>query len=159
MWPKQSTFTGRSSFGLATRTSRVIGFVLALGTSVAQATEVQVRVVNVADASGSVRVEVCPESEWLNGCTFSAHVPARQGITVVTVPGVPPGHYGVIAHHDSNDDGDVNRNFIGLPTEGIGFSRDAAIRLGPPHFSDAVLDVAGASVSVDITLHFERPLH
>ena len=142
-----------------TRTGGLIGLVLALGVPVAQATEVQVRVVNVADTAGSVRVEVCPEREWLNGCTLSAHAPARQGVTVITVPGVSPGHYGIIAHHDSNDDGDVNRNFLGLPTEGIGFSRDAAIRLGPPRFSDAVLEVAGPAVTLDVTLHFERPLH
>ena len=122
----------------------------------ATATEVQVQVLNVADAAGSVRVEVCPQAEWLKGCTLSAHAPAQAGITVVTVPDVPPGVYGVIAHHDSDDDGEVNRNLLGLPTEGIGFSRDAQIRLGPPRFGDAELRVEGQRVLVPITLHFER---
>lgn len=122
----------------------------------ASATDIQVRVLNVADATGSVRVEICPEAQWLKGCTLSGHAPAKPGLTVVTVPGVPPGAYGITAYHDSNDNGEVDQNIIGLPTEGVGFSRDAAIRLGPPHFADAVLQVAGAAVAVDITLHFER---
>jgi len=120
------------------------------------ATDIQIRVLNVADATGSVRVEVCPEAEWLKDCVLFGKTPARPGITVITVPGVPPGAYGITAYHDSNDNGKVDQNFIGLPTEGVGFSRDAAIRLGPPRFSDAVLQVAGPRVVVDITLHFER---
>lgn len=121
-----------------------------------QATEVQVRVLNSADDAGSMRVEICPAAEWLKGCTLAAHAPARAGLSVVTVRDVPPGVYGVIAHHDSNDDTVVNRNLIGLPTEGIGFSRDAQIRLGPPRFGDAALQIDGSTVVVPITLHFER---
>lgn len=121
------------------------------------ATEVEVQVLNTADAAGVMRVELCQEAEWLQGCAISAQAPARPGLSTVTVPDVPPGVYGVIAHHDSDGDGEVNRNFLGLPTEGIGFSRDAQIRFGPPRFGDAALRIGGDRAVVPVTLHFERP--
>ena len=102
-----------------------------------------------------MRVQLCTAPQWLKDCPITAHGPARPGLSTVTVRGVAPGTYGVIAFHDINDDGDVNQNLIGLPTEGVGFSRDARITFGAPRFADAALQVQGAVVTLDITLHFE----
>ncbi len=48
-----------------------------------------------------------------------------------------PGEYAVAVYHDENDDRDFNRNALGLPSEGYGFSNDAPTALGLPDF-DAV---------------------
>lgn len=122
----------------------------------ALATDVEVRVLNMADAAGSLRVNICTAAEWLKDCALSGQAPARAGVAAVVVHGVPPGLYGVVAYHDSNDDGEVNQNFLGIPTEGVGFSRDAPARFSAPRFTDAVVRVEGARVVVDIVLHFER---
>lgn len=122
----------------------------------AAATDVLVRVLNMADAAGSMRVEICPAPEWLKGCTITGRGPAHAGLATVTVPNVPPGDYGVIAFHDSDDDGDVNQGFLGIPSEGVGFSRDAPARFSAPRFADAVVHISGPRTVVDIILHFER---
>jgi uncharacterized protein (DUF2141 family) len=123
----------------------------------AAATDVQVRVLGVASSAGTVRVAVCARVEFLKPtCRYRGHAPAVSGTTVVTVRGVPPGIYAVQAHHDANDDGRINRDFWGLPTEGIGFSRGAPMRFGPPRFADAAVSVAGPLVALDIPLKFER---
>lgn len=122
----------------------------------AEATDVLVRVLNVADAKGSVRVEVCLPGEWLrDGCRLRASAPAHAGAVVVTVPGVVPGRYAVVAHHDSDDDTEVGRNFLGIPTEGVGFSRGPSIVFGAPTFEDSAVPVSGERVVVDIRLVFE----
>ena len=136
--------------------SKAILLAAIIGATPAVATTIEVQVLNVADAAGSVRVQVCERAEWLKDCARTASAKARPGTTVVTVPGVPPGTYGVVAFHDSNDDGDVNQNFIGLPTEGVGFSRRAPLGLTGPAFDDAAVRVAGDRVLVPVTLHFER---
>ena len=111
---------------------------------------------NVADARGSVRVAVCAEAQWLQrSCMLGARVPAHAGVVVVVVNNVPPGVYGVLAHHDIDDDGQVNRNILGIPVEGIGFSRNAPMRFGPPRFLDAALRVGEERVAVPIKLRFE----
>ena len=136
---------------------RLLALTLMLASGAAQATDVQVFVSGVVGAAGNVRVAVCPQSQFLQPtCAYVAHAPARPGTTVVTVRGVPPGLYAVQAHHDANGDGRINRNFWGIPTEGIGFSRNAPMHFGPPRFADAAVSVTGALVTLDIALKFER---
>jgi uncharacterized protein (DUF2141 family) len=52
-----------------------------------------------------------------------------------------PGRYAVAFFHDEDGDGAVGRDWLGIPTEGYGFSNDAAIALAPPSFSSARFDV------------------
>jgi uncharacterized protein (DUF2141 family) len=50
----------------------------------------------------------------------------------------------VAVFHDENGNGTVDRNFIGLPAEGFGFSRRSPLRV--PSFSETSFDVHGPSV-------------
>lgn len=101
-----------------------------------------VAVSGVPDARGHVRVAVCERAEFLRPhCLHHAFAPAVAGTTMVRVPDLPPGIYAVQAWHDANDNGRIDRNWLGLPTEAIGFSRDAPMRFGPPRFDDAAISV------------------
>lgn len=122
----------------------------------AQAGDVTVRVLNVKGSRGVVRAAVCTREIFLKpSCEFGASVPAHPGVVVLTVHDVSPGIYAVTAHHDANNNGVVDQNLLGIPTEGIGFSRDAPINFGPPHFDAAAFKVGDALVTIDITLKFE----
>ncbi|AGH49554.1 hypothetical protein G432_09145 [Sphingomonas sp. MM-1] len=102
---------------------------------------IEIAVTGVRTAEGRVHVDICPEAHFLKeDCPWSGEAPARIGATVVVVRGVPPGRYAAQGFHDRNGNGKVDRNLIGIPTEGIGFSNDAKIRLGPPKFADAAFD-------------------
>ena len=54
-----------------------------------------------------------------------------------TFADVAPGDYAVSEFHDENGNGKLDRNFIGMPKEGVGASNDAAGHMGPPKFDDA----------------------
>lgn len=119
-------------------------------------TEVEIRILNVGDSRGTVRVALCTAAQWLKPeAVAGAVVPAEEGVMRIVVPDVPPGTYGVLVHHDANADGEINRDFLGRPTEGIGFSRDAPMLFGPPRFKDAAVVVAEERVCLDVTLRFE----
>lgn len=116
---------------------------------------VQVEVANVHSARGHVRVAICRQQEFLKEtCALRARVPAAPGTVLVRVDGVPPGTYAVQAWHDENDDGKINRNFFGLPTEGIGFSRDAPMRFGPPRFADAAVAIGAGGARLTLRLRY-----
>lgn len=68
--------------------------------------------------------------------------------------GLAPGSYAVSVFHDANGDGEFNRNFVGMPTEGFGFSRNPDVRTGPPKFGDAVVLVAGTEPKIEIVLGY-----
>ena len=125
--------------------------------AVAHATDVEVHVLNVAGSAGDVRALLFGRQNWLSDTpAFRVKTPAHPGEVTVVVPNVPPGVYGIVGHHDSDRDGDVTRNFLGIPTEGIGFSRGVRILFSAPKFDDAAIQVSGARVVVEITLQFER---
>ena len=115
----------------------------------------QVDVTNVRNDRGHIRVAVCPRADFLKPrCAWHAAAPARAGSVTVSVPGLPPGVYAVQCHHDENDDGKINRTLLGMPTEGIGFSRDAPMRFGPPSFDDAAIRLGPADGTVSLRLRY-----
>ena len=72
----------------------------------------------------------------------------------VTLGQLQPGSYAVAVLHDENNDRQPNRNFLGIPKEGFGFSRNPAIRFGPPKFAASAVPVKGSSTNIQIQLKY-----
>jgi uncharacterized protein (DUF2141 family) len=114
-----------------------------------------VHVENVRSSEGHVRVELCTQGAFLtDDCAVAGSAPAQRGETVVTLTDVPAGVYAVQVFHDANDDRKVNRGLFGIPTEDIGFSREAPLGLHGPQFIKAAFSHA-ADEQV-ITLHLRH---
>jgi uncharacterized protein (DUF2141 family) len=60
-----------------------------------------------------------------------------NGRATCTFEDVKPGTYAVVYLHDENNNGKMDTDVIGRPTEGRGASNDARGTLGPPKFDDA----------------------
>jgi uncharacterized protein (DUF2141 family) len=74
-------------------------------------------------------------------------------VAVCDFTGVPSGTYAVTVLDDSNTNGKMDFNFIGLPTKGYGFSNDAKATLTPPSFGAASFSYSGAgSLTVPINI-------
>lgn len=78
------------------------------------------------------------------GSVMSFRVPAREGTVTLVFKDVPEGDYALTAFHDENGSGEIDRNPLGIPTEGYAFSNDAMGFMGPPSFEDAAVTVAEA---------------
>ncbi|MDX5950255.1 DUF2141 domain-containing protein, partial [Azospirillum brasilense] len=64
------------------------------------------------------------------------------------------GTYAVQSFHDENQNLELDRNFLGLPKEGVGFSNDAPMRFGPPRYADATLTVTEPITRTTLTLRY-----
>ncbi len=104
---------------------------------------VQIHVTNVRAQVGRVHVDICREAEFLKDCPVFGEAKAVAGTTIVTVNGLLPGDYAAQIFYDENGNGKVDRALFGIPKEGVGFSNDAPIRLGPPRWSEAMFHVSG----------------
>jgi uncharacterized protein (DUF2141 family) len=58
------------------------------------------------------------------------------------------------AYQDDNDNFTLDRNFFGMPKEGMGFSRDAKMSFGPPAFDDAAVTVPAAGAVLTFALRY-----
>ncbi|CAM8668508.1 DUF2141 domain-containing protein [Sphingobium sp.] len=66
---------------------------------------------------------------------------------------VAPGDYAIAIVHDENGNGKLD-TFMGIPREGVGFSRNPVLRFGAPSFGSASFPVAGAPVEQAIRLKY-----
>jgi len=71
-----------------------------------------------------------------------------------TFEGLAPGVYAAVAFHDVNGNHVVDTNFLGMPIEGIGVSRDARGTFGPPSFGDAAFRYEGGRATVGVIVHY-----
>ena len=121
----------------------------------ARAGDVEVSVVDVRGATGHVRVALCTRSTFLKpGCPYFASAPAHEGETVVTITGVAPGDYAAEVFYDDTDAGVVHQDRLGVPREGVGFSRDAPLHLAGPKFSDAAFPVGQGRAAIRLKLRY-----
>ena len=132
----------------------VLAAFMLVGAGKLSAAEVTVTVTGIRSDRGTVLVAICDRASFLQPSgAFRGRAAAKAGAVSVRVEGVPPGVYAAQAYQDENGNGRIDRTLLGIPTEGIGFSRDAPMRFGPPRFEDAAFMLDG-DAAVSVALHY-----
>ena len=67
---------------------------------------------------------------------------------------IPPGTYALAVIHDENMDGKLGTNWMGVPTEGYGFSSDAQASMSAPSFEAARFSYDGGNLDLTISLNY-----
>lgn len=101
-------------------------------------------------AQGRVRCGLYARAEdWLTRRYVRKATARIFGRTAVcTFRDVEPGQYAASAYHDENNNGELDRNFIGIPSEAFAFSQGAKAGLGPPSFTEADFAFAGGLLRI-----------
>ncbi len=76
-------------------------------------------------------------------------IAVTQGALTVNFGDVPAGDYAIKLYQDENENGVIDKNVIGIPTEGYGFSNNGGA-MGPPSFDEAKFSVTGKTA---ISIH------
>lgn len=135
--------------------ARSTGLLLALGGvwGTAMAATLDVEVAGIKEAKGKVIVAVYDHSEsYLKKPARAASVDAVAGTVLVTLEQLPPGVYAVSAIQDINDNGKLDSNSFGMPTEPFGFANDASGMFGPPSFDQAKVSLGESQQRIRINL-------
>jgi uncharacterized protein (DUF2141 family) len=80
----------------------------------------------------------------------SAPIAARAATLHVT--GVPYGTYAFTVYQDMNANRKLDTNFIGIPKEPVGVSKNARGRLGPPRWKDANFELNQPVIEMNVTM-------
>lgn len=115
-----------------------------------------ITVQNIESSNGFLNVNLYDSEEaFLEEPVERISVPAEEGETVITISGLPEGQYAFSIYHDDDSDGKLDRGFLGIPKEGVGFSNDASFRTGPPDHDEAVIEVDdGEVVETTVSLNY-----
>jgi uncharacterized protein (DUF2141 family) len=127
-------------------------------TGPASSTWLNVKIDGVRNSKGLIAVTLYPDtsSKFLakHGSMYVGRVNAQSG-TVRTCIFVPKtGVYAVAIYHDENSSQKFDRNGLGLPAEGYGFSNNPSTIGGLPSFRSVRLNVPKAGLTTQITMKY-----
>lgn len=108
-----------------------------------------------ATGTGTVRAMVFTDAEGFAGQTHpvaALAVVPRDNRVRVSIADLPAGPYAVAAYQDVNGNQQLDRNWLGAPSEPYGFSRDARPGLAAVEFSEAVVEMPSAGMVLPIRL-------
>ena len=121
-------------------------------------TDVTVTVANLRNHDGVVRACMTSDQDRFPRCQGSAQahsvVSDAGAATVLRFRNVQPGTYAIALLHDENNNGRADRTLGMMPREGFGFSRDARVRMGPPRFRDAAIQISDTASHQTIRMRY-----
>jgi len=62
---------------------------------------------------------------------------------IITIDNLAPGKYSFKYFHDENSNKELDTNWIGIPSEGFGFSNNAMGAFGPPEIEKTMFELKG----------------
>jgi uncharacterized protein (DUF2141 family) len=135
----------------------------------AEASELRITIEGVEASSGTIMVGLYDSEDHFRSAIANAAnvgllndrarlvgiaMRAVAGTQSVVFTNLKPGRYAVIVFHDENDNGRLDENVWGVPTEGYGFSNNAEGFLAAPSFKDAGVLLDSPDRAITITLKY-----
>ncbi|MGQ5488797.1 DUF2141 domain-containing protein [Thauera sp. ZXT1-4] len=129
----------------------------ALGCSTAHAAApLEVQLTGVQHARGAIRVGLYADDKTFRKeaqALALQQVPATPGNVVVRFDDLAPSRYAIMAYHDEDGNGEMNRRFGMFPTEGYGLSNNPQV-VGPPAFADSAFEAGEKAHTITIELRY-----
>lgn len=120
-------------------------FALLLAPTLGMAQNLDVTVTGYPTDTGTTWVSLYDSQAAFNGKgqpVAASRVKPHDGQSHLSFHGLPEGQYAIKLFHDANDNGKLDTNLIGIPTEPYGFSGKPGGH-GPAQFEDAAFAVEG----------------
>ena len=108
-----------------------------------------VRIAGLESSGGSVALALFDSGESFDQrdpAVDKIFLPVENGGCEWVLDGLSPGEYAVMAFHDRNANGELDKNKLGIPQEPYGFSQGARGKFGPPKFKRARFQLDGDAV-------------
>jgi uncharacterized protein (DUF2141 family) len=128
--------------------------VLSLIAVAVQAGELAVTITDIRESQGLLMVSVVnSDAAWNNQAkpVAAQKIAAIKGEMTLNFPDLPPGKYAVQVMHDENGNNKLDANFLGIPSEGYGFSNNPNV-MRRAHFDEAVFEVGADKTVITIRL-------
>lgn len=101
--------------------------------------ELTVNISNIKSLKGEIIIGVFnTNKDFLkDGVAIQNYSIKVNGTTeTIVIKDLPKGEYAISLYHDENSDNECNRNFLGIPKEGYGFSNNVKPKFSAPSYED-----------------------
>ncbi len=116
-------------------------------------TKLQVTVTHIKGQKGDIIVGIFDNDKDFLKKPIEARTTKALGDSITVVfENIKPGKYAVSVIHDANRNKELDKNKLGIPKEGFGFSNNVIGAMGPPSFESAQIDLSPALKDLDIDI-------
>jgi len=120
---------------------------------------IHVEIPNIENSTGTIACALFESpagfpTEFLHSATNIMMMKIKDTQARCSFLDIPAGTYALAVIHDENMDGKLNTNFLGVPTEGYGFSSGAEAGMSAPSFEAARFSYDGQNLDLTIRLHY-----
>lgn len=117
------------------------------------AADLQIDITDVKSNTGNLMIALYDSAEtFLKKPVKGIKVAAKTTQTSVQVSDLPAGDYAIVVFHDVNENGKLDRNPAGMPTEDYAFGNNAFGTMGPPSFLEAKISLPAAGGNARLSL-------
>ena len=114
--------------------------------SQAQIANITLKVQGIEEAKGIMSIALFDNEEDYSSeenYAFAGDIPVKTKDFTYVMSDIPYGTYAIKIFYDVDSNGEMKKNWIGMPKEPFGFSNDAKAKMGPPSFEKASFEVKG----------------
>ena len=158
-WKKRASFAAFSGLLMATALALAPDRSLAADSSGCSAESpalIEVKVENVRNSNGLITAVLYsddPEGFLKKGQRLDRiRVDAMAGETLLCLKAPTAGRYSVAIYHDENGNKKFDRNFIGIPSEGYGFSNNPGFRFGKPDQEETLFTAEEGRTAIQVSV-------
>lgn len=119
--------------------------------------DINIEIQNLKSITGKVSIGLYNKSEnfpIVSKEYKGAHLDIDSHTHSYTFKKIPNGIYAVSVFHDENSNSKLDKNFLGIPKEGYGFSNNAKATLLAPSFNDAKFKISTQTVNLKIKMEY-----
>ncbi|HEY9114843.1 MAG TPA: DUF2141 domain-containing protein [Bacteroidales bacterium] len=124
----------------------VLVFFILLSFSIsAQTADLILKVTNISPLTGKIMVAVFNSEETyfdVDKMYAGYEIAADSSVVVYVIQDLPVGTYAITIYHDEDNNGEMNRSWLGMPKEGYAFSNNFTSAIRPASFSDAAFQLS-----------------
>ena len=115
--------------------------------------ELHVKVENIKAIKGSLKIAIFNhEDHFLSKEIMSDGRTIDSTSMKFSFKGLDQGVYAISIYQDENDNGKLDSNFMGIPSEPYAFSNNAKGMFGPPSFQDCQFEITEGEQEIVISL-------
>ncbi len=120
---------------------------------------IHVKILNIKNSTGTIACALFESQtgfpkKFLRVATNIMIIKIRKTQASCNFEDISPGKYAIAVVHDENMNGELDANWVGIPTEGYGFSNNAKALLGAPSFSAASFRYDGQNIEMTMRLNY-----
>ncbi len=133
-----------------------LAWVMSCTAAIAEEYNLTVHLHGIKSSQGLIQVELYSEPKTFRKSALAQNiikVAAKEDSVTVKFAGIKPGAYAILAFHDEDENGVLNKRFGMIPTEGYALSNDPEV-FGPPAFKDSAFEVI-SDKELSIPIHYK----